>query len=66
MLFYSKVIIHYGVRYVGDGELIVKGFVDFDWAGDVGDGISTSDCCFSLELVMISWFIRKQTSVALS
>ena len=30
------------------------------------DWKSTSECCFSLGSAMISWFIRKQSSIALS
>ena len=42
------------------------GYTDSDWAGSVQDQKSTSGCCFSLGFVVISWFSRKQTSVALS
>ena len=39
---------------------------DSDWAGSVEDRKSTSGCCFSLGSAVISWFSRKQSSVALS
>ena len=42
------------------------GYRDSDWAGSMDDWKSTSGCCFSLGFVVISWFSRKQTSVALS
>jgi hypothetical protein len=38
---------HYGLRYARDGVLILHGYVDFEWVGDVGDDKSTSTCCFS-------------------
>jgi hypothetical protein len=57
---------HHGLRYVGDGELMLHGFVDSDWAGDAGGRKSTSGFCFSLGSGMISWFSRKQATVALS
>jgi hypothetical protein len=44
----------------------LQGYSDSDWAGSDTDQKSTSRCCFSLGSVVISWFSRKQTSVALS
>jgi len=58
--------VHFGLRYVVDGELVLHGFSDSDWVGSANDRRSTSVCCFSLCSGMISWFSRKQTSVALS
>jgi hypothetical protein len=37
-----------------------------DWAGSAVDMKSTSGCCFSLGLTVVSWFSRNQKSVALS
>jgi len=54
----------YGLRYLGDDEVKLQGYTDSNWAGSVAD--NTSGCCFSLGSAMISWFLRKQTSVALS
>ena len=48
-----------------DGVGLV-GFTDSDWAGSVSDRKSTSGCCFSLGSAVVSWFSRKQKSVALS
>ena len=42
------------------------GYTDSDWAGSVSDRKSTSGCCFSLGSTVVSWFNRKQKSVALS
>ena len=42
------------------------GYTDLDWAGSVADRKSTSGCCFSLGSAVVSWFIQKQKSVALS
>ena len=44
---------------MGDGELVLHGFVDFDWVGDVGGGKSTLGLCLSLTSSMISWLGRK-------
>uniref|UniRef100_A0A5S6QQI6 Reverse transcriptase Ty1/copia-type domain-containing protein n=1 Tax=Trichuris muris TaxID=70415 RepID=A0A5S6QQI6_TRIMR len=47
-------------------EPILQGYVDADWAGDKADRKSTSGFMFHLGGSTISWFTRKQTSVALS
>jgi hypothetical protein len=62
---YLKGTIDYGLRYVSDCEISLQGFTNSDWVGSVADHKSTSGCCFSLGSSMISWFSRKQTSVAL-
>jgi hypothetical protein len=64
VLRYLKGTIDYGLRYVSDHEISLQGFTDSDWAGSVADRKSTSGCCFSFGSAMISWFSRKQTSVA--
>ena len=47
-----------GIRLVG--------YTDSDWAGSVADQKNTSRCCFSLGSTAMSWFSRKQKSIALS
>jgi hypothetical protein len=66
MLRYLRGTVRYGLRYVSSGDVKLQGYADFDWAGSAVDLKSTSRCCFSLGLGMISWLRRKQTSVALS
>jgi hypothetical protein len=66
VLRYLRGTMEYGLRYLGDGEVKLQGYSDSDWAGSATDRKSTSGCCFSLGSTMISWFNRKQTSVALS
>jgi hypothetical protein len=56
----------YGLRYLGGDGVELQGYTDSDWAGSAVDRKSTSGCCFSLGSTMITWFNRKQTSVALS
>jgi len=51
---------------VGDGELVLNGFVDSDCIGDAGDQKSTLGCCFGLGSSMISWFSRKKITIALN
>jgi hypothetical protein len=56
----------YGLDYLrGDGVRLV-GYTYLDWARCVSDQKSTSGCCFGLGSSMVSWFSRKQKSVALS
>ena len=47
-----------GIRFVG--------YTDSNWASSVADRKSTSESCFSLGSAAVSWFSRKQKSVALS
>jgi hypothetical protein len=54
LLRYLKGIIHYGVRYVGDGEFLLHGFINLDWVGDASTRKSAYGYCFSSGLSMIS------------
>jgi hypothetical protein len=66
VLRYVVVIVDYGLDYVrGDGVGLV-GYSDSNWAGCASDWKSTSGCCFGLGSVVVSWFNRKQKSMALS
>jgi hypothetical protein len=52
------------MRYGGDGELMLHGFADSDWAGDTSARKRISRFCVNLGTGMISWFSRKQAAVA--
>jgi hypothetical protein len=66
VLRYLRGTVEYGLSYIqGDGVKLM-GFTDADWAGNTVDRKSTSGCCFSLGSGVVSWFSRKQKSVALS
>ena len=58
--------IDYGLKYEVNQKINLEGYVDSDWAGSAIDRKSTSGCCFSMGLGVISWFSRKQSCVALS
>ena len=58
--------IGYGLRYTSSSDLTLVSYSDSNWAGSVDDRKSTSGCCFSLGSAMVSWFSRKQSTVALS
>lgn len=56
----------YGLRYLGGDGVRLQGYLDSDWEGCAEDHKSTSGCCFILGSTAITWFSRKQTSVAFS
>ena len=63
---YLKGTIEFCLYYDGSHEYRLYGYIDADWAGSISDRKSTSGGCYSLGSAMISWFSRKQSSVALS
>ena len=66
ILRYNIGTMEYGLVYESRGSVQLAGFTDADWAGCVEDRKSTSGCCFSIGSEVVSWFSRKQKSVALS
>ena len=58
--------VDYGLKYDANQKINLEGYVDSDWVGSAIDRKSTSGCCFSMGLGVISWFSRKQSCVALS
>ena len=63
---YLKGAIDFGLYYDGNHDYSLYGYTDVDWAGSVSDRKSTLGGCFCLGSAMISWFIKKQSSIALS
>ena len=63
---YLKGTLDYGLKYASSGEIKLHGYEALYWGGSAKDRKSTSRCCFSLVSGMISWFNRKQNSIALS
>ena len=54
---YSKVpegYIDYGLKYEANQKINLEGYVDSNWAGSAIDRKSTSVCCFSMGLGLIS------------
>ena len=66
VLRYLAGTMEYGLEYRRSDGIRLIGFTDLDWAGNVADRKSTSECCFSLGSAAVSWFSRKQKFVALS
>ena len=63
---YLKGTIDLGLYYDIDHEYILYGYADSDWAGSAAEKKSTLGGCYCLGSAMISWFSKKQSSVALS
>ena len=68
ILRYLQGTIHYGLVFSSGGSnpLILEGYSDADWAGDVLDRKSTSAYLFMLGGAPISWMSKKQATIALS
>ena len=66
VLRYLAGTVDFFLGYRRSNGIRLVGFTDSDWAGSVADRKSTSGCCFSLGSTAVSWFSRKQKSVALS
>ena len=54
----------YGLRYSSNGGVLLLGYTDFDWGGNVVDQNITSRYCFSLGSMMISWSSRNKVLVS--
>ena len=66
ILRYLKGTVDYGLKYEADQKINLEGYVDSNWAGSSIDRKSTSRCCFSMGLGVISSFSRKKSSMAVS
>jgi hypothetical protein len=66
VLRYLKGTSEYGLWYRQMDEVKLHGFMDADWAGSPTDRKSTSGGIFSIRSTIVSWYSRKQRSIALS
>ena len=66
MLRHLQGTLDYGLDYRQSDGVRHAVYTDSDWAGCASDWKSTSGCCFGLGSAVVSWFSRKQKSVALS
>ena len=66
VLRYLAGIVDYGMDYRGSDGVSLIGLTNSNWAGSASDRKRTFGCCFSLGSETVSWFNRKQKSVALS
>ena len=63
---YLKGMADLGLYYGRDHDYKLYGYTDLDRSGSATDRKSTSGGCYCLGFAMISWFSKKQSSVALS
>eukprot|EP00253_Pinus_taeda_P007422 PITA_07422 len=57
---------NYGLWYPRDTDLTLHAYTDADWAGSVDDRKSTIGGAFFMGSRLVSWFSKKQSSIALS
>eukprot|EP00253_Pinus_taeda_P031356 PITA_31356 len=57
---------NYGLWYPRDTYLTLYTYTDADWAGSMDDGKITSGGAFFMGSRLVSWFSKKQSSIALS
>jgi len=57
---------NYGLWYPRDIDLTLHAYIDADWAGSVDGKKSTSGGAFFMGSKLVSWFSKKQSSIALS
>eukprot|EP00253_Pinus_taeda_P002650 PITA_02650 len=57
---------NFGLWYPRDTYLTLHAYTDVDWARSVDDRKSTSDGAFFMGSRLVSWFNKKQSSIALS
>ena len=63
---YLRGTIACGLRDASNGGVLLLGYIDSHWGGNIVDQNSTSRYCFSLGSAMISWSSRKQGSISQS
>ena len=63
---YIQVTQNYGLWYPRDIDLTLHAYTDADWAGSMYDRKSTSGGGFFMGSRLVSWFSKKQSSIALS
>ena len=63
---YLRGTVNAGLWYSREGELALRGYSDADYAGCKIDRKSTSGTCQFLGDRLVSWFSKKQTSIATS
>eukprot|EP00253_Pinus_taeda_P002775 PITA_02775 len=57
---------NYGLWYPRETDLTLHAYTDADWARSVDDRKSTSGGAFFMGCRLVSWFSKKQSSIALS
>ena len=63
---YLKGMTDLGLYYGRYHDYRLYGYMDSAWSGSTADRKNTSNGCYGVGSTMISWFSKKQSSVALS
>eukprot|EP00253_Pinus_taeda_P016246 PITA_16246 len=63
---YLQATQNFGLWYPRDTDLTLHAYTDADWVGSVDDRKSTSGGGFYMGSRLVSWFNKKQSSIALS
>lgn len=58
--------INFGLWYPFDTTLVLAGFLDVDWEGNIDNHKSMSGRCFYIGNCLVLWHSRKQNSISLS
>lgn len=61
-----RATIKYAFKYTQGDGIKLMGYTDVNWANSAMDRKSTLGCCFSMGLGVVSWYSKKQKSMALS
>jgi hypothetical protein len=63
---YVRGLIQFRIHHNSEGNPLLVGFTDLDWASDPDDQKSTTGYVFSLGLGPVTWACKKQHAIALS
>eukprot|EP00253_Pinus_taeda_P025520 PITA_25520 len=66
ILHYVQDTVQFGIHYSVEESLLLVGFIDSDWAGDLNDRKSTASYVFTLGYGPIIWACKKQSAISLS
>ncbi|GLU18737.1 hypothetical protein SLE2022_350210 [Rubroshorea leprosula] len=66
ILRYIKGTTDFGLNYFASNDFTLRGFSDIDWAGDIDDRESTTECVFYMGDTAFTWSSKKQPIVTLS
>lgn len=64
ILRYAKGTLNFGIHYLKNKDVKLVGYSDSDWWNNIDDRKSTLGHCFSLGSSLVTWSLRKQTTIA--
>jgi len=63
---YVNATINYGIYFSRETNLVLAGYSDVDWAGNVDDRKNTYVCCFYVGTNLVASMSRKEALISLS